>query len=137
MPIRFLRTSIKIKFILPFELCINSVDLEYLLQALKYVSFPVQTLAKCAKMIPVMVRHSWPWLLFPISSFFPIYYYFHSAGVMNCCCFIRRYSFSFFLLLLPHFSFSSQIKIYTSWCISPASLSCDGCLHCQAMDNRF
>ncbi|TQD84738.1 hypothetical protein C1H46_029664 [Malus baccata] len=29
-------------------------------EALKYVSFPVQTLAKCAKMIPVMVRkYSW------------------------------------------------------------------------------
>jgi adenosine 3'-phospho 5'-phosphosulfate transporter B2 len=26
------------------------------MQALKFVSFPVQTLAKCAKMIPVMVR---------------------------------------------------------------------------------
>ncbi|GFS37388.1 UDP-N-acetylglucosamine (UAA) transporter family [Actinidia rufa] len=38
-------------------------------EALKYVNFPVQTLAKCAKMIPVMVRHSWPWLLFPISNF--------------------------------------------------------------------
>lgn len=30
----------------------------FLFQALKYVSFPVQTLAKCAKMIPVMVRIS-------------------------------------------------------------------------------
>ena len=30
-----------------------------LLQALKYVSFPVQTLAKCAKMIPVMVSQLW------------------------------------------------------------------------------
>lgn len=27
-------------------------------QALKYVSFPTQTLAKCAKMMPVMVRNS-------------------------------------------------------------------------------
>jgi len=30
----------------------------FLFQALKYVSFPVQTLAKCAKMIPVMVRET-------------------------------------------------------------------------------
>ncbi|RVW56972.1 UDP-galactose/UDP-glucose transporter 5B [Vitis vinifera] len=28
-------------------------------EALKYVSFPVQTLAKCAKMIPVMVSLEW------------------------------------------------------------------------------
>lgn len=36
----------------------------FFLQALKYVSFPVQTLAKCAKMIPVMVGQAL--ILFPI-----------------------------------------------------------------------
>ncbi|KAF8402837.1 hypothetical protein HHK36_010928 [Tetracentron sinense] len=35
--------------------CLNNLsDHKCLIQALKYVSFPVQTLAKCAKMIPVM-----------------------------------------------------------------------------------
>ena len=46
-----------------------------MLQALKYVSFPVQTLAKCAKMIPVMVSLEWLSVVVIIFSpfrFFPL-----------------------------------------------------------------
>jgi len=47
----------------------------FLLQALKYVSFPVQTLAKCAKMIPVMVGRAlilfpFMYILFMITGWF-------------------------------------------------------------------
>lgn len=44
------------------------------LQALKYVSFPVQTLAKCAKMIPVMVSQTLYYLVIITFKYFVTIY---------------------------------------------------------------
>tara|TARA_B110000305_G_scaffold208682_1_gene241107 strand:+ start:369 stop:1610 length:1242 start_codon:yes stop_codon:yes gene_type:complete len=66
--------------------CSNVIATTCQYEALKYVSFPVQTLGKCAKMIPVMI-----WGYFISNKRYGLYDYLIATGVMAGCTIFALY----------------------------------------------
>lgn len=66
--------------------CSNVIATTCQYEALKYVSFPVQTLGKCAKMIPVMI-----WGYFISNKRYGLYDYLIATGVMVGCTIFALY----------------------------------------------